>query len=976
MQRLFALVARRSVPGEKKAVFGLRPNESINVLLRRFIMSEKLCFLMCFVLVLSLGGFAQAGAIDVNNGSFEYDCNGNQIQREVPPDFGCIKGWTNSGNYFGAIIWCESPLWDTVSKCNVVCPTDGHGIGWIQNNDIYCWQVIDSNNYAANKRYTLLIDGQGNCNPDISLFYGADPCDANKVISKVFSLATGEPYACENWVYDLKVEGDVLTGSPAVGQPIGIKIYNPASGGGYFYMDNVRLEEDWATNAYEPYPADGAEEVNRVVTLTWKSGTYTQDVNGHEVYFGTSWAEVDSATTATVGIYRGAQNRDANSYTPTEVTLELGKTYFWRIDEVNESYSGTEPPPGPWKGDVWSFTVTGYAYNVYPADGAVDIPFLGLLLRWTAGTDADGHDVYFGSDEAAVESADTSTPVIYRGPTQALSDVNYAVEDLDVSKTYFWRIDEVNTATVKGDVWSFTTGTFLVVDDYESYGNQTDLWNVWDDYWVNGSDGEMFLENDVNIIRESGSQAAMLKFENITKGYPGSVFDVQDMTELDIGSDWTVGGVKALFMYVRGDPCNAQAVDDGKGTPLWEAATPWIELEDTSSNTGYVLHPNPSLMGEDSWNEWNIDLGIFDACGVTLSAIDRFTIGIGGADKTGQSKAMAGAGYMYVDDIRVYPPRCRPEVLTLTGDFTGDCNVNYDDLDIMAADWMKIDGDVWTENRPATLANFVGDPNWTTGYIGGALEVNNTDGQDTIDVIDPRLKGLTNMTITAWVKRYGSQDKYCAIVASREKPPGGATELLGDRNATGEIAYGWNGMYWSWSTGLELPDQTWTFIAMAVEPTQATVYMHPAGGSMSKATNVDDHPPLIHFAEQFRIGRSLPDGKRFEGLLDDIRIYAWTLTEPNMEQLVHQTGEPNAWPVYWYKFDDGAGLVAADSGFGTQVYSENTLVTNLVPKDPNDSEDPNLGSGALDPNNLDIINFLDYAIFADNWMEQLLWPSW
>ena len=37
--------------------------------------------------------------------------------------------------------------------------------------------------------------------------------------------------------------------------------------------------------------------------------------------------------------------------------------------------------------------------------------------------------------------------------------------------TYYWRVDEVNTVTYPGDVWSFTTQEFAAVDDFESYND-------------------------------------------------------------------------------------------------------------------------------------------------------------------------------------------------------------------------------------------------------------------------------------------------------------------------------------------------------------------------------------------------------------------------------------------------------------------------------------------------------------------------
>jgi hypothetical protein len=341
---------------------------------------------------------------------------------------------------------------------------------------------------------------------------------------------------------------------------------------------------------------------------------------------------------------------------------------------------------GDAKGDVCD----DEAFFPSPRDGAVDVAG-NVVLSWTAGllvADVNGHDVYFGTDFDNVNDANTTVPLgVYKGRQDANS---YDPNGLEFATTYYWRIDEVNEPNVwTGDVWGFTTGNHIVVDDFESYVDNTELWSVWDDYWVNGSDGEIFCENDANLIRVPGSQAAKLKFKNVAhggSGFIGSQFDVQDLTELDIGSDWTIGGVKALTLYLRGDPCNAQVLPGG---PVLAAGQPWVELEDTSSNKGYVLHPDANDILEDVWDEWNIDLSIFDACGVTLSAIDRFTIGIGGDDRTGQKSKMSDYGHIWVDDIRLYPPRCRPELAA--GDITGDCVADRWDLYIMGRDWLAHD---------------------------------------------------------------------------------------------------------------------------------------------------------------------------------------------------------------------------------------------------------------------------------------------
>jgi len=88
--------------------------------------------------------------------------------------------------------------------------------------------------------------------------------------------------------------------------------------------------------AYDPDPADGAELVETNVTLSWEPGYHAKL---HAVYFGDNYEEVNNAT--------DGRPRGAPTYSPG--LLELGKTYYWRVDE----FDGRDTH----KGDVWSFTV-------------------------------------------------------------------------------------------------------------------------------------------------------------------------------------------------------------------------------------------------------------------------------------------------------------------------------------------------------------------------------------------------------------------------------------------------------------------------------------------------------------------------------------------------------------------------------------------------------------------------------------------
>jgi F5/8 type C domain len=89
------------------------------------------------------------------------------------------------------------------------------------------------------------------------------------------------------------------------------------------------------TQAREPEPADGAADVDVDTLLSWRAG---REAVSHEVYYGTDAEALALADTVSV-----------NSYTLG--ALNLGTTYYWKIDEVNEADAVTT-----WAGGVWSFT--------------------------------------------------------------------------------------------------------------------------------------------------------------------------------------------------------------------------------------------------------------------------------------------------------------------------------------------------------------------------------------------------------------------------------------------------------------------------------------------------------------------------------------------------------------------------------------------------------------------------------------------
>lgn len=92
------------------------------------------------------------------------------------------------------------------------------------------------------------------------------------------------------------------------------------------------------------------------------------------------------------------------------------------------------------------------------------------VLRWKPSkVAAVAHDLYFGTDAAAVAAATHDSPE-YQGQQR---EAEFKTDAADPSKTYYWRVDEVfatkEPRTAKGDIWSFRVRQ-LAFPAAEGYG--------------------------------------------------------------------------------------------------------------------------------------------------------------------------------------------------------------------------------------------------------------------------------------------------------------------------------------------------------------------------------------------------------------------------------------------------------------------------------------------------------------------------
>jgi hypothetical protein len=151
------------------------------------------------------------------------------------------------------------------------------------------------------------------------------------------------------------------------------------------------------------------------------------------------------------------------------------------------------------------FTTRYTSYAPKPYDTAKELNLL-PKLGWTPGVFATSHDVYFGTDFNEVNEATADN---HPNVTLTNVDVNELAitENLEFSTPYYWRVDDKSDTTFVGPVWTFTTGRYSLIDDFESYpttnlaNDDSRIFVTWrDKYAYKDANNNRVLGNGTNMI--------------------------------------------------------------------------------------------------------------------------------------------------------------------------------------------------------------------------------------------------------------------------------------------------------------------------------------------------------------------------------------------------------------------------------------------------------------------------------------------
>jgi len=236
-----------------------------------------------------------------------------------------------------------------------------------------------------------------------------------------------------------------------------------------------------------PNPANGAVDVKQTQLITFSPSVFAAS---HEVYFGTDKDAVKNADTGSPED-KGTRDLGSESYDPGMLLWDT--TYYWRVDEVNDTN-----PDSPWPGILWSFTTANFLvvddFEDYDAgDNQIWYAWHDGLGYGTPGTDGyyagNGTGSAVGdentpsyTEETIVHGGNQSMPIFYDNSVLLYSEVEKTLTyprdwtEKGVTTLSIWF--RGNSANAAETLYVAVNGNAAATHDNPNAA-QIDRWTEW-----------------------------------------------------------------------------------------------------------------------------------------------------------------------------------------------------------------------------------------------------------------------------------------------------------------------------------------------------------------------------------------------------------------------------------------------------------------------------------------------------------------
>ncbi len=322
--------------------------------------------------------------------------------------------------------------------------------------------------------------------------------------------------------------------------------------------------------------------------------------------FGAKQVKIETSTDGTTWIAlanvpefaRGSGLPDYGANT----TVNFGGVDTKFVKLTIEKNWGMAPPTG--LSEVRFSAVPVQAFAPQPAKATTGVGVDASLI-WRPGRLASSHKVFFGTDQAAVAGGTAAAKTV--------TGNSYNPGGLNFGTTYYWKVDEVNTVTYPGEVWSFTTAEYAVVEDFESYTDKAgvEIFSTWIDGVANSlSNSVVGLGTAVNgtfcetMIVHGGKQSMPFEYNNVKTPFYSEAERVFDTTQ-----SWTGNGADTLSLFFMGRAAgfmdkggNAYTVS-ASGSDIWNNTDQFRYAYKQLSGNGSITARVDSLSRSDAWSK-------------------------------------------------------------------------------------------------------------------------------------------------------------------------------------------------------------------------------------------------------------------------------------------------------------------------------------------------------------------------------------
>jgi hypothetical protein len=569
--------------------------------------------------------------------------------------------------------------------------------------------------------------------------------------------------------------------------------------------------------------------------LVWNSNQALENILGFGAKDVTVEYSTDGAAWTALGDFEFTQATASTDYTANTTIDFAGAAVKFVKLTIKNNWGGLLPQYG--LSEVRFYSVPVVAREPSPAPGATNIDPQ-VQFSWRAGREAASHKVLVSDNQQTVTDGAAAAATV---------SVPQYETSLMLDKTYFWKVVEVNNAEAisswESPVWSFSTGNFIAVDDFEAYTDKEGgrIYESWIDGYENAANGSIVGYNEApfaeQTILHGGKQSMPLMYENTG----GATFSEAKQTFAS-PQDWTQHGVKTLVLFFRGQITNSPAAV-------------YLKINDTkiSYNNGAASTALPL------WKQWNIPL---TTAGVNFRSVKSLTFGVEGT----------GTGTLFVDDIRLYA--AAPEVVGATNPGTTGLVALY-----------TMDDNVQDSSGKNYHGTLTGGAGYATGYAGKGLNFNGSGTY--VDLpIGPLMPTLSNVTIATQVNFSGGTGSWQRIFDFGT----GSTNymfLCPRQGTTGAMRFAIR----TAAVGEQIVDAPaamplgWHHAAISIDAATMTMKLYLDGEQVGTAATTLLPKDLGNTTQNW-LGRSQYTADAyFFGMLDEFRIYNRVLSAAEVRYL-------------------------------------------------------------------------------------------